>query len=330
MAAFPRSGVEDRNDSHYHRTVLNGRGLTRGVAGRPVVLVMALVAFVASGVGCSPDGPGSGSGGGGERTLVVAGFFPLAEVATQVGGDLVRVADLVRPGGEPHEFELGADSIERVEAADLVLVARGVQPALDAAAERAGAKRLDIAVDGASIPEGDPHAWLDPLRLRAFAREVGRALGQIDPEHSQLFTERAERYAATLTELHERFVAHLGACDRRVIVTTHAAFGHLARRYDLAQEAVIGFGGEAEPTPGRLDEVARLIERDHLTTVFDEPGGARNVARTLARETGAKVATLYPLESLTPTQATLGATYVSVMDENLAALVKALGCDAGA
>jgi zinc transport system substrate-binding protein len=60
--------------------------------------------------------------------------------------------------------------------------------------------------------------------------------------------------------------------------------------------------------------------------VFTETLLSPEVARTLARETGAKVATLDPLEGLTEEQIGNGEDYESVMRENLEALRTGLGC----
>jgi zinc transport system substrate-binding protein len=46
----------------------------------------------------------------------------------------------------------------------------------------------------------------------------------------------------------------------------------------------------------------------------------------VAREAGARTAVLDPIEGLTPQEASHGATYLSLMRQNLAALRAALGC----
>jgi len=109
-------------------------------------------------------------------------------------------------------------------------------------------------------------------------------------------------------------------------VTSHAAFHYLAARYGLQQEPIAGLSPESEPDPRRLAELTDLLRRRNATTVFYETLVSPEVAETLARQTGARTAVLNPLEGLTSEQAGKGASYVSVMDENLAALKDALGC----
>ena len=62
------------------------------------------------------------------------------------------------------------------------------------------------------------------------------------------------------------------------------------------------------------------------TTVFAEPLVSDRVAQTVAREVGAEVAVLDPLEGLSEERLEAGEDYLSVMRENLAALREGLGC----
>ena len=109
-------------------------------------------------------------------------------------------------------------------------------------------------------------------------------------------------------------------------MTSHAAFGYLARRYGLEQVALTGVSPEAEPGPRALESLAEEVEREGATTVFFETLVSPRLAETVAREAGASTAVLDPLEGLSREAADRGADYFSVMRENLAALRQALGC----
>ena len=107
-------------------------------------------------------------------------------------------------------------------------------------------------------------------------------------------------------------------------MTAHAAFGRLSAQYRLRQEAIAGISPEQEPDPRRLAELADLVHRGHVTTVFTERLVSSRVARTLAREAGVKTAVLDPIES--PRGVTTFAGYLASMRVNLGALRRALGC----
>lgn len=271
--------------------------------------------------GCAdwPDGRESGS-----KPAVVAGFYPLAEIVRRVGEDLVRVTDLTPSGAEPHDLDLDSRQVDAIEDAVVVLyIGGGFQPALERAAERASGIKVDLLE---AADRDDPHIWLDPVRMKALVEQVRDALVVADRNRRGYYEQAARRYLVELAELEADFRDGLADCERRTIVTAHDAFGHLARRYGLQQEAITGLAPESEPDPRRLSELAGLVRRGGITTVFTEALVAPDVAETLAREAGVRTAVLDPIEGLTPAQRSAGASYQSVMRENLAALREALGC----
>lgn len=271
-------------------------------------------------------GGGSRSAGdvAGDQVDVVAAFHPLAEVAERVGSAHVRVQNLTPVGAEPHDFELASRDVDRIEDADLVLfLGGGFQPAVEKVAGRAGGRAVDLLEDGDG---GDPHVWLDPVRLVAIVERVRDELVDLDGEHAEAYKDNAARFSAEVESLDADFRTRLASCERRVIVTSHDAFGHLARRYDLEQEAIAGLGPETEPDPRRLAELAEQVRASGVTTVFSEARVSPAVAETLAREAGVETAVLDPLEGLSDVRRRAGEGYVAVMRENLDALGRALGC----
>jgi zinc transport system substrate-binding protein len=270
---------------------------------------------------------GCGGDGGTAGRTVVAGFYPLAFAAEQVGGDDVSVRNLTPAGAEPHDLELSARDVEAAHDADLVLyLGEGFMPGLEqAVAERRG-RSLDLLMGVELVPEeggdgegvADPHVWLDPVRLSAMVRAIGAEL-----EHESAAAALARR----LDALDADFEHGLASCERRQIVTSHAAFGYLAQRYGLEQVALGGISPEAEPSAQAIEELVRRVEQAGATTVFFETLVSRKLADTVAREVGAKTAVLNPLEGLTDAELAAGADYFSVMRENLTALRDALGCE---
>jgi zinc transport system substrate-binding protein len=267
---------------------------------------------------------GCGGSSSKDRPVVVGSFYPLAFAAQQIGGAEVDVRNLTPPGVEPHDLELSGSDVRTIADADLVLyLGEGFQPSLEDAIDSTSAHAVDLldAVDtraGGEDEHGvDPHVWLDPVRYTAIAERIGKELDR-RPE--------AERFAAKLRSLDREFRRGLSRCERKEIVTSHAAFGYLAERYGLRQVAITGIAPEAEPTPRDLEQVVRQVRAADATTVFFETLVSPRLAETVAREVGAQTAVLDPLEGLTQGEAAAGEDYFSVMRANLAALREALGC----
>jgi zinc transport system substrate-binding protein len=285
---------------------------------RRLLLVVLLLAPLA---GCGDSGNGDDG-----RISVVAAFYPVAEAAQQVGGDLVHVRNLTPAGVEPHDLELTTDEIDRIQRADLVLyVGSGFQPAVANALKRRDRPSVDVAA-GLITHKGDPHFWLDPdLMAKAVAR-VRVALAGVDRSHASAYKANAGAYASKLSTLSQEYASELASCVRHEIVTAHEAFAYLAERYGLTQTAISGVSPEAEPDPQRLAELSDRIKRDDVSTVFYEELVPRDFADTLAKDAGVKTAVLNPLEALTKKQVAAGDDYISVMRDNLVALTTALDC----
>ena len=279
---------------------------------KTIIVLITLLALAAGVAGCGGD-----ADAGGGRTEVVAGFYPLAFAAEEIGRGRVDVTNLTPAGAEPHDVELSVRDVERVRSADVVLfLGGGFQPSLEEAAGSAEGEAVDL-LAGLGRIEGDPHVWLDPIRFAEVAQRIGSALGA---EAS------ARELAGRLRELDGEFRTGLADCERREVVTAHDAFAYLGERYDLELIPIAGVSPEAEPSARDLEQVADLVRASGATTVFVEPLLSLEVGETVARETGAETAVLDPLEGLTEEALDAGDDYFSVMRANLEALRGGLGC----
>ncbi|MCU7728754.1 metal ABC transporter substrate-binding protein [Actinoplanes sp. KI2] len=295
----------------------------------PRALLAALLTLAVA-AGCAGRATENGFSGG--RLAVVTAFYPLQFLSERIGGDMVTVTNLTKPGAEPHDVELNPRQVAQVADAGLAVYLRGFQPAVDSAvAMEAKGRSFDVSsvVDllpytGGESEDGskDPHVWLDPVRLSAIAGALGDRLGRADPTHASDYRERAQDLQDQLQDLDRAYAEGLATCRRHEVVTSHEAFNYLAHRYGLTQIGITGVSPEAEPSARQLAAVAAQARATGTTTIFFETLVSPKVAETIAREVGARTAVLDPLEGLTDPNA----DYFSVMRANLAALTTALGC----
>ncbi|MEV4657929.1 metal ABC transporter substrate-binding protein [Micromonospora sp. NPDC049301] len=315
--------------------------MTNRTTSRVLAAATALLALGAA-AGCSTGGA---AGADPQRVDVVAAFYPLQFLAERIGGDAVRVTNLAKPGAEPHDLELTPSQVGQVSEAELIVYLKGFQPAVDDAVAQNGDDRafdvtsvqllLDASAGGHNH-EGeeahgeeehgggkDPHVWLDPTRLAAVGDQLAQRLGKADPDHAADYTARSTALRADLTALDGEFNQGLRTCQRREIVTSHAAFGYLADRYRLEQVGITGLSPDVEPSPQRLAQVIEEAKEHHATTIFFETLVSPKVAETIAGQVGARTAVLDPIEGLA---AGSGTDYLSVMRTNLQTLRTALSC----
>jgi zinc transport system substrate-binding protein len=313
--------------------------IKRSVVGmRPLVAVvggLAATALALSACSGSPVADG-GSGESGGRLKVVAGLYPLAYAAQQVGGDAVEVTTLTAPGVEPHDLELSPTQVAQIADADVVLYVKGLQPAVDEAiAQEAPDRAIDV-TDGLSLlpatseQEGeaggagtDPHVWLYPPDMAAIGTAVASRLEQIDPSAAAGIDQRTAALTARMDALDADFSAGLADCAITDMVVSHEAFGYLAKAYGLTQVGLSGLDPEAEPSPARLKAVADLVRQKGVDTIYYETLVSPKVAQTIADETGATATMLDPIEGLA-----VDATgdYETIMRTNLATLQKGQHC----
>jgi len=230
-----------------------------------------------------------------------------------------RMLVLETLAAEPHDLEVSPRDVADVRDADLVvLLGHGFQPQLeDAVGDGDNVVRLLDTPRLEVHSNNDPHVWLDPVRYAKVVDRIGQALGK---------QSAADNLEKRLMDLDSEFRAGLADCERNEIVTSHEAFAYLAERYGLEQVAITGLSPEAEPEPGKLQDVVNLVRARGVTTIYFETLVSPRIAETVARETGAKTAVLNPIEGLTEEQAASGEDYFSLMRMNLAALRAGLGC----
>ncbi len=290
----------------------------------PVLLSAgALVLSACGGPGAAEDTSG--------KTSVVAAFYPLQYAAQAVGGDTVSVTTLTEPGIEPHDLELTAAQVAQIAEADVVLYIKGFQPAVDEAVEQqAGDRAIDVAAGldrlNGDESEGqalDPHVWLNPQNMASIGDVIASRLAEVDPDSAAAVAANASSLDDSMAALDGEYKAGLATCARTDMVVSHEAFAYLAAAYGLTQVGISGLSPEAEPSPARMRDVADLVAREGITTIYYETLVDPKVAQTIADETGANAVVLDPLEGLA---ADSTSDYVSVMQQNLSTLKTGQGC----
>ncbi|HWJ97028.1 MAG TPA: zinc ABC transporter substrate-binding protein, partial [Acidimicrobiales bacterium] len=170
----------------------------------------------------------------------------------------------------------------------------------------------------------DPHFWLDPTKMAEVATAFAATLARADPAHTADYRANAEALVGRLDDLDAEMEAGLADCEQSGLVTSHEAFGYLARRYGFEQVGITGLTPEADPSPKDLATVADDASERGVTTIYFETLTSPAVAETLAAEAGAKTAVLDPIEGLT--DESNGRDYLEVMRSNLETLRTGQDC----
>ncbi len=241
-----------------------------------------------------------------------ASIYPAQYLTARIADEPVTL--LTEPGVEPHDLELSARDVIKIQDAKLFVFASGVQPAVD---DAVGENSFDIALSD------DPHVWLDPKALIEVVPNLTAAMIAADPDSEDKFTANSAALLTELAELDQEYASGLSQCARKEVISTHNAFAQLAQRYGLVNVSLAGNDPHGEPTATQIAKITDLIKSTGATTIFSEPLAPGAITETIADETSVNIETLDPIEGLSPNS---DADYFSLMRSNLVALRTGLDC----
>ncbi|AOX46536.1 zinc ABC transporter substrate-binding protein AztC [Microbacterium sp. BH-3-3-3] len=244
----------------------------------------------------------TGCAGGAEsdRPLVVVTTNILGDVVSHLVGDDVEVLTLMRPGADPHSFEISASEAARLRSADLLVangigLEEGLQQHLDAAS--ADGVATFVAGDAVTVlpytstdagGADDPHFWTDPAQMAAVVDALTPVLSRIDGIDAAAVAERSTAYRAEIEDLDAEMTAAFAAipAERRALVTNHHVFGYLAERFGFRLVGAVIPGGTtlAAPSTSDLADLVSAIDEAGVPTIFAESSSPDRLVRALADE----------------------------------------------
>jgi len=274
-----------------------------------------------------------------EQLKVYTGIYPLYDFAKHIGGDKIFVKNIVPAGAEPHGWEPSPQDVADISNADiLILTGSGMEAWADKVLSVIDKNKVTVIYAGQNIEliEGiqheehdhggkDPHIWLDPLYAKTMVDNILAGLVKADEKNKAIYESNAEAYKKELDKLHEEYQTGLATAKIKEFVTSHAAFGYLAKRYNLIQVPVRGLTAESEPSPADMAAVVKLAREKNIKYIFFETLVSPKVSEAIAAELQGQTLVLDPLGSLSEQDIAAGKDYLSVMRENLKNLKIALG-----
>ncbi|MBT9432797.1 metal ABC transporter substrate-binding protein [Candidatus Sodalis endolongispinus] len=237
----------------------------------------------------------------------VASFSVLADIVRQVGGDHVKVTELVGTDGDPHAFEPAPKDSQSLAKADVVFVSGlGLEGWIDRLVTASGYRGKVVTAstgvnprqmeeDGKTVT--DPHAWNSARNGALYARNVMNALIAADPQDADYFRQHGEAYIQKLEKLDAWAKAEFAAIPqaKRKVLTSHDAFGYFGAEYGVQFLSPVGFSTEAEASASDVAGLIDQIKQEHIATYFIENQTDPRLVKQIASASGAKPGgELYP------------------------------------
>ena len=293
------------------------------------------------------------------ETSVVATIFPVYDWVREVAGDDVDLTLLLDNGVDLHSYQPTAQDIMKVATCDMFVYVGGesddwVEDALSEAVnpdmvvvnlvEAMGEDiKMEEIVEGMEREEdeheadahedhedeADEHVWLSLRNAQKLVKVLASALGEADPANVERYAANADAYAEKLAALDAEYAAVCEGADYDTLLFgDRFPFRYMTDDYGLKYYAAFsGCSAESEASFETVVFLAGKLEELQLPAVMTIEGSDGRLAETVVQATGsrdAKILVLDSMQSTTGEDLKNGATYLSIMEENLEVLRQAL------
>ena len=295
------------------------------------------------------------------KIRVVTTIFPIYDWVREIAGDTgnTEITLLLDSGVDLHSFQPSAQDILKVATCDLFIyvggesdewaedaLAEAVNPDMvvislvEALGENAKAEEIVEGMEAEEEeeegeegeeeePEIDEHVWLSLRNAQVFTSAIADALAQKDPANADSYRANAEAYGAKLAALDAAYAEAVdSAAHKTLLFGDRFPFRYLTDDYGLAYYAAFaGCSAETEASFETVIFLAKKTDELQLPAVLTIEGKDHRIAETIIGSTADKNRKLLTLNSMQGTTANdieQGATYLKIMEDNLAVLKEAL------
>ena len=298
---------------------------------------------------CAPKDIAEAKGG----ISIVSTVFPSYDFARQItAGTGADIALLLQPGEEVHSFDPTSRDIIRIQSADLFLYVGGendtwVEGVLGGLDKRVNTFRMmdyvtlydeelvegmqpeaeDPAADAAGgAHEWDEHVWTAPVNAIAIVKAMTAELSAIDPNNAAAYRANADAYVHKLEALDQSFWDVVNTASRKtVIFADRFPARYFVEEFGLNYFAAFpGCSAETEPSAATVASLIDHAKAEKAPVVFYIEMSNRQMANTVAEATGAGTMLFHTCHNVTKAEFESGATYLSLMQNNVLALQAAL------
>lgn len=254
------------------------------------------------GAGCTANEPTSTTG----KLKIVATTGMVADLAKNVGLNIVDVEAIMGPGVDPHLYKASPGDVQKLANADLVLInGLHLEGKMADVLKNLGRRKPVVAVTD-SIKESqmismpgqtathDPHVWFDVQLWSTCLEPVVEAMSRLRPQHASIFASNAARYREKLQKLHESVKEEIALIPQaqRVMITAHDAFQYFGRAYHIEVRGIQGISTESEAGLAEINKLVDLIVSRKVKAVFVESSVSQKNVQALvegAQRRGATV-----------------------------------------
>ena len=322
-----------------------------------VILTAVLAAVCLSACGKS----GKTEDAGASELSVVATIFPPYDFTRQIAGDDADVIMLLSPGAESHSYEPTPQDIKTIQSCDLFIYTGGesdvwVEDILSSMGDQMpetlrlvdcvptvteeivegmehGHEEHEDHGDHEDLEEHedheeetDEHVWTTPQNAIKIVENITSKLCEMDPDNAGSYEKNSAGYIEQLEMLDASFREVVGQAERRTILFgDRFPFRYFADEYGLDYYAAFpGCSDETEASAATVSFLINKVNEEQIPVIFTIERSNGKLADSICEATGAEKRILYSCHNVTRNQLDSGATYLSMMMENVESLRAAL------
>lgn len=270
-----------------------------------------------------------------DQKVVLTTFTVLADIARNVAGDKARVESITKLGAEIHGYEVTPSDLKRGQDADLILD-NGLNlerwavkfydnlPKVPHVTLSEGVQPVNITED-AYQGKPNPHAWMSPQNALIYVENIRKALVNLDPENEATYNANAAAYSQQIKQIDQKLRQAISAVpeDKRFMVSCEGAFSYLARDYGLKEVYLWPVNAEQQATPKQIERVINTVKSNQVPAVFCESTVSNEAQLQVAKESGAKFAGVFYVDSLSAADGP-ASTYLTLLEHNVTTLINGL------
>lgn len=187
----------------------------------------------------------------------------------------------------------------------------------------------DEGEEGEEETEYDEHVWLSLKNAAALCDSISKSIIALDSDNEATYKANAESY---INQLNELDIKYQTVCDnaktKTVLFGDRFPFRYMVDDYGLDYYAAfVGCSAETEASFETIKFLSDKVDELGLKTVLTIEGADHKIAETIVSNTKDKnqqILSLNSLQSVTSDDVKNGASYLSIMEDNLAVLENAL------
>lgn len=297
-----------------------------------------------------------------KKLNIVTTIFPEYDWTRAILGDRaddVNLTMLLDNGTDLHSFQPAVKDIMKVSSCDLLIYVGGesdqwIEDALESAQNK-DMKTINLMeVLGDSIKEEetvegmqesdhdhdhdhedeeekeyDEHVWTSMRNAEVICDAIAATLEEMDPENKEIYQSNAETYKEKLSALDEEYQETVDSAKQKTLIfADRFPFRYLVDDYGLNYYAAFsGCSAESEASFKTVTFLAGKVDELGVKSVLTMEKSDDRIAQTVIENTKAKdqkILQLNSMQSITSEEIADGATYLSVMEDNLGVLKEAL------